>query len=261
MRALVLRRILVVSLILWLAVTARSVAAGQPAPPTSPTVAIPETSPTAAARGATSPVLVNDPVAIKWLRTLEERHKDHRRATGKFRQTKIDPVFQEKIEAGGRFYYERPNSFRCDYEKPEPSTNLVIGDRVLLYFPKFKQAERYHLARNGSGIGEVNEMLLAFGIETDKILKYFTVLSDPVTSADVVRLTFLPKSRREDRPFARFVLELSKTDLSPKRFEITGDEQDVTVVEVTEIKWNDPSMPPDIFQLNLPRDVEMIEQE
>ena len=228
--------------------------------PTSPTIAATATSRTAAVVAPTSAALAGDPAAVKWLRALELRHKDYRRARGEFTQIKKDPVFLEDISATGEFFYERPNRFRCDYDKPESSTSLVDGDLVTLYFPKLKQLERYRLSREAGGIGEVNQMLLAFGIETDKVLKYFTVACDPETSANVVRLTFAPRATRAERPFAQFVLEMSKPDLAPKRFEIVGNEGDRTVVTITKITWN-PNLPVDIFRLNPPKDVEIIEQE
>jgi outer membrane lipoprotein carrier protein len=227
--------------------------------PTSATMAA--TSATVAVAGApTSAALAVAAEALKWLGALEERHKDYRRARGEFTQTKKDPVFLEEIAGSGEFYYERPNRFRCDYDKPEESTSLVDGDLVTLYFPKLKQLERYRLSRQSGGIGEVNQMLLAFGIETSKVLKYFTVACDPKTSANIVRLIFTPKAPRQERPFAQFLLEVSKPDLTPKRFEIVGDEGDRTLVTVTKITWNSP-LPPDIFRLNPPKDVEIIEQE
>lgn len=236
--------------------------AGNAALPTSPTiVVVGTTSATVAATAPTSPGLSNDPVAVKWLRTLEERHKDHRRASGEFNQAKKDPVFQEDVRSSGKFYYERPDRFRCDYLKPDPSSHLVIGDVVTNYLPDFKEVLRHRLSREGSGISEVNQMLLAFGIDTDKVLKYFTVTSDPKTSVTLVRLTFVPKGPREQRPFARFVLDLTKPDLTPKQFLIVGDDDDQTSVVITRITWNDPSIPSDIFQLKIPRDVEIIDEE
>jgi len=235
-----------------------------PEQPTSPTaktaVALAPTSPTVALDVATSPITATDRVAEKWLTAMEERHRDHRRAKGEFTQTKTDPVFLEEIKATGKFYYERPNNFRCDYDKPDPSTNLVVGDRVTLYFPDFKQAERYRVGREGSGIGEVNQMLLGFGIDAAKVAEHFLVANDRSTSADIVRLIFVPKAKREERPFARFILELTKRDLTPTMFRIIGEESDETVIKVTQITWN-AELPPDIFDLKLPRDVEIIEEQ
>ena len=251
MRTFVIRQIVGLGLGVSLAIGS-NVRAGE-----SPEVA---TSPTVAAPSPTTGTIGNDPTALKWLRTLEERHRDHRRASGEFNQVKEDPIFLEEIQAEGRFYYERPNRFRCDYDKPEPSTHWVMGNVVTSYFPGFKQVEKYRLSHEGSGIGEVNHMLLAFGIETDKILKHFIVTSDPAALANSLRLSFVPKARREERPFKQFILEMSKPDLTPKRFEIVGDEDDWTTVVITEIKWN-PTLPPETFLLKFPRDVEIIEQE
>jgi len=218
------------------------------------------TTPTAEAAAPTTGPMQSDPAAVKWLRTLAERHRDHRRASGEFRQTKTDPVFLEEIKATGRFYYERPNRFRCDYNPPEASSAWVIGNIVTLYFPELKQVERYRLKRGGSGIGDVNQMLLAFGIEPKRILKYFVVKNDPKAPADRVRLIFHPKAPPPERPFKEFILELSKPDLTPKRFTILGEDGDKTVVDITVITWN-PTLPPDTFVLKFPRDVEIIEQE
>ncbi|KPL12050.1 hypothetical protein AMJ85_02220 [candidate division BRC1 bacterium SM23_51] len=218
------------------------------------------TSPTVAAPSPTTGTIESDPVAEKWLRALEERHRDHRRASGEFDQVREDPVFLEKNEWKGRFCYERPSRFRCDYTEPEASTHTVIGNIATSYFPAFKQVEEYRLSREGSGIGEVNHMLLAFGIETDKILKHFVVTNDPAAVANSLRLSFVPKAPPEERPFKQFILEMSEPDLTPKRFEIIGDGDDWTTVVIREIKWN-PMLPPETFRLKFPRDVEKIVHE
>lgn len=246
----------------WMMIAGYVRAGEAPDRPTSPTVTITSTTVTAGA-SPTSPALTSDPVAVKWLRTLEERHRDHRRALGEFTQVKKDPVFLEEIRSTGKFYYERPNRFRCDYDQDKPDeacTSLVDGDIVTLYFPKQKEMDRYRLSREAGDIGEVNQMLLAFGVEADKVLKHFTVANDPKTSANIVRLIFVSKAPRQEQPFVQFVLELSKPDLTPKGFEIVGGEGDRTVVTVTKITWN-PTLPPDIFRLNPPKDVEIIEKE
>jgi len=244
-----------------LAITHYVRAAEAPTPSTSPTVAV--TSTTTEASGPTSPALASDPAAVKWLRAMEERHRDHRRASGEFTQVRKDPVFLEDIHATGKFYYERPNRFRCDYNQDKPeqaSTTLVDGNLVAEYFPALKQLVRCRLNPKTGGIGDVNQMLLAFGIETNKVLKHFTVTSDPETSANLVRLTFASRAPRQERPFEQFILEMSKPDLTPKRFEIVGQEGDRTLVSVTIITWN-PSLAADVFRLNVPKDVEIIEEE
>ena len=247
-----------VGYVLYCVILAPSVRAAEPpAVPPAPLAAV--TSPTTAAEvSPTSTILGSDPVAVKWLRAMEEKHRDHRRASGEIIQTKKDPVFLEERRNTGKFYYERPNRFRCDYDKPEESTTLVDGDLVSLYFPGLKQLERYRLSQQTGGIGDVNQMLLAFGIETDRVLKHFTVMYDPATTANIVRLTFVPKAPIKERPFSRFILEVTKPDLTPKRFEIVGEEDDRTAVIIKTITWN-PTLPPDIFRLNPPRDVEIIE--
>jgi hypothetical protein len=135
---------------------------------------------------------------------------------------------------------------------------------VTSYFPDLKQVERYRLAEEGAGIGEVNQMLLAFGIETDRILRHFTVHEEPTTPAGQLRLTFVPKAPRSRRPFARFSLDLSKPDLTPKHFLIVGEEDDRTSVTIENITWNyDPERLglQDIFSLKFPPDVEILEPE
>lgn len=219
----------------------------------------PTTTPTAPSVAPSTAPTVSDPEAIAVLRMLEKRHSDHRRARGVFRQLRKDPVFLEDIESTGQFYYERPNRFRCDYDKPEASSHWVIGNIVTSYYPSLKQVERYKL-RTEAGIGEVNQMLLAFGIETERILKYFIVKTVATKDGNRVRLLFLPKAPRRERPFRQFVLDISKPDLQPLGFKIIGDDGDETTVEIKKITWN-PPLPAGTFDLKFPPDVEIIEEE
>lgn len=225
------------------------------------------TSPTVAGQATTSPSTESDPAAVEWLRKIEELHKPHSRASGTFRQIRKDPIFLEEIRATGRFYYERPDRFRSDYNPPEESTTWVIGNEVTLYFPDLRQVEKYRMSREGSGVGEMNQMLLAFGIETTTVLKHFTVSTTPSKQADLVRLVFVPKGPRRERPFQRFELALTKSILAPKpgeeTFRIVGAEGDVTSIEITGINWNPPADAEwkTKFQLKFPRNVEIIDED
>lgn len=221
-------------------------------------------TPTKAAVEVTTATQSSEAEAFRWLEQLEKRHADHRRVEGTFTQIRKDEMFLEEFTSTGTFYFERPNKFRCDYTEPKENTSshLVIGDSVVSYYPSLKQVERYRLKSEGSGVADTNYMLLAFGIDTNEIRKHFTVRDEPTTAVDRVRLVFVPKAPLEERPFKRFVLDLSERDMQPVRFEIDGDNDDHTVVKVNRISWNprwEDDVNPDKFQLKYPPDVEILD--
>jgi outer membrane lipoprotein-sorting protein len=196
--------------------------------------------------------------AVALLRRLEKAHADHRRADGKFTQVRVeDPVFLEKSTSIGQFYYERPNRFWCHYDRTN-ETHWVMGDMVYSYFPKFQQVERYRLRTDGSGISDINHMLLAFGVETDRVLKHFVVRDEPSTAPDEVRLAFIAKAPPQERPFERFTLALTRRELQPLSFEILGPEGEKTVIAIDGIRWNPPEDPRK-FKLQFPKGTEIIE--
>jgi len=203
---------------------------------------------------------VSEPEAIHLLRQLEARHVDHRRVAGKFGQVRHDPVFLEDIHSSGSFYYERPNRFWCAYDEPDASSHTVIGEQITSFYPKFRRIERSRLREGGSGIGDVNCLMLAFGIEAERILRHFVVTTEPMPLPSEVQLTFVPRGPPEEWPFAALRLVLTWRDQQPQALEIVGAEGDWTRLSIEEIVWN-PLEQPARFRLQFPREFEIIDRD
>jgi len=224
-----------------------------------------------AATAPTPAPATKDSGAMEILQRLEKLHAPHTIVSGTFSQTKTDPVFLEDIRSSGSFYFERAGATRPDapdrfwFQSNEvqggnyrTSTHWVIGNEAINYFPSLRQVERYRLPQVESGIGQYNPMALAFGLEPEKILRYFTVEELPTTRTDVARLAFTPTGPPNERPFRRFILHLRRADLEPVLFEIEEVDDSTTRIRVAALQWN-PRAQPERFQLNFPRGTTILE--
>lgn len=114
----------------------------------------------------------NDPAAVDLLKRLEARYADVKTIKGRFRQTRVDPAFDEKVESQATFYVQKPDNFRVDYDPPRESTNLIADGYSYRYVNALKQVERYKF-QNRKTAQDLNFLLLGFGEKTEEVLRVF----------------------------------------------------------------------------------------
>ena len=64
------------------------------------------------------------------LRLLENKYRETKTFFGEFNQLKVSELFLEEIRSKGRFWYEKPGRFRCEYLPPDAQVNLIVDDKA-----------------------------------------------------------------------------------------------------------------------------------
>jgi len=208
---------------------------------------------------ATTATLENDPEAVTLLQKLEEKNADVDTIIGQFDQVKQSTLFLEEIQSQGKFYFQKPDKFRCDYLPPNESENLIVGNTAWLYVPEIKQVEKYQFSSDVNSVERLNRMLLGFGVSTADVLDVYhvTVLKDE-SSKGVTALRFTPLRKEPTVGFNKVIIWIDEKHLLPEKIVIDEESGDQTVITMTQIRLN-RKISDKIFQPAFPPDVEIIE--
>lgn len=199
-------------------------------------------------------------LGVNWLKKLEDKHQETRTFTGEFDQLMKSELFLEEIESEGKFWYEKPGRFRCEYEPPNEQVNLVVDDLAYVYIPEIKQVEIYHFDRGESGVKRINRMLLGFGISVEEVLDVYEVRFVPEEETEnTVSLYFKPRKEGQGVDFKAAKLWVDKKSLLPQKLVFLQEGGDKTIITLKDIKFN-KKIKQSLFKPDFPRDAEVIEQ-
>jgi len=83
---------------------------------------------------------------------LIERLKEHRAKfpsiTADFSEEKVTRLLQKPLQTSGTIAFTAPNLFRREVRGASPSTTVCDGKQLWIYYPNFKEAERYTLGEH-----------------------------------------------------------------------------------------------------------------
>jgi chaperone LolA len=83
---------------------------------------------------------------------LVERMKQHRSkypsVTADFSEEKSTRLLQKSLTTSGTIAFTTPNLFRREVKGANPSTTVCDGRELWIYYPNFKEAERYVLGQH-----------------------------------------------------------------------------------------------------------------
>ncbi len=155
---------------------------------------------------------------LELLKRLETKYMKTMTFYGEFNQTKISKLFLEEIKSKGKFWYQKPGKFRCEYVPPNAQVNLILDDVAYVYIPDIKQVEVYHFEARDSPVKKLNQMLLGFGVSVKDVLDVYEVHSLPEEETeDSFSLFFKLKKKEEGSNFESIKLSVRKKDLLPMK--------------------------------------------
>lgn len=190
-----------------------------------------------------------DPRVLKVLDLIQSRYKDVKSLSGTFRQVKRSEVFLEETKSTGRFWHLRPNRFRCDYDPPYESVNIIVDNVAYLALPKIEQVEKFVFDDSEKTREHVNRLLLGFGIPNDELLRAYKVeYVEEAGDKKTVALRFLPRFEDESG-ISAIMLWVDRKKGDPAQLLIVeGDDE--TRITIQSLKMN-PKLDAKIFEPRL----------
>ena len=173
-----------------------------------------------------------------------------------FEQTNRDHILEEEEKSSGKLYMKVPGNIRWEYAPPDRKVLLVKDDKILLYNPVAHQAQEF---KQGQTRGGGADLLIGFGRSNAEIGKHYEVSLLEEDDRHVV-LKLVPKPDSAASVFAAIDLTLNKENWTPERTVFHELNKDTTILEFQDVRVNEP-LPPKVFELDLPPDVEIIRSE
>jgi outer membrane lipoprotein carrier protein len=171
-----------------------------------------------------------------------------------FEQVRTSRLLAAPSLSKGRFYYKAPESVRWEYDTPRPMTVLITGGVALTYRPAEKRAERIEVGRAQRRIFR----FLSAAEPLEKLMQYFSfTFHDPLVEGNYT-LELKPTAHTLKKRLRSVRIEIERDSYLPVRVAYTETDGDSTEYSFSDIKLN-PPQPPDLFSLDLPPDVEVVQ--
>lgn len=171
-----------------------------------------------------------------------------------FEQTDYDAILEDHQVSTGKLYLEVPGRVRWEHVEPAPKVLIVKDKLVRLYNPTAGQVQEFE-QKGGSRSGGFN-LLVGFGSSNDEITKNYDVSVLEETSSRVV-LKLVPKPDSPASLFTAIDLTVDKTTWTPIRSVFHETNRDHTDIDFANVVVNG-KLPGGVFELELPKDVEII---
>lgn len=190
------------------------------------------------------PVRANE--VVQRVREAREKVRDF---SADLLQEKKVSLLKDKVIAKGKIRFKKPDRLLIEFLSPEPSTMLLQGKTLLLYFKEEKTAERYLLEGN-----PLVERYLFFSKDPfDERVSRWRIVED---QGGHWVIEILP--REKESFLLKTRLWISKKDGMITGMEIVERNGDMTTLRFSNIRVNSGLSDSD-FEISLPKEVKIKE--
>jgi len=188
------------------------------------------------------------------VKTLLERIREKRAAApsmqADFQEQRKVHLLDEPINSGGKIWFQAPNKFRIERKGNAPSITVSDGQQLWIYYPNFKSAEHYSLARRSPLDAAISAITTALNLEN--VEHTFHIAGEKAEKGYDLELT--PRNPSMKRIFQELLLHLSD-DLFAERTDMLQPNGDQIVT--TYQNPNHAAIPASQFEFTPPSSTEV----
>jgi outer membrane lipoprotein carrier protein len=150
------------------------------------------------------------------IKTLLERIREKRAASpsmqADFEEERKVHLLNEPINSSGKVWFQAPKKFRLERKGNAPSVTVSDGEQLWIYYPNFKSAEHYSLARRSPLDAAISAITTALNLEN--VEHTFHMTGEKTERGYDLELT--PRNPSMKRIFQKLFLHMSN-DLFAER--------------------------------------------
>ena len=169
-----------------------------------------------------------EPLSPTDVKTLLERIREKRAVApsmqADFQEQRKIHLLDEPINSSGKIWFQAPNKFRVERKGNAPSITVSDGQQLWIYYPNFKSAERYSLAKRSPLDAAISAITTALNLEN--VEHTFHITGEKSEKGYDLELT--PRNPSMKRIFQKLLLQLSN-DLFAERTDMRQANGDRTV--------------------------------
>jgi len=195
-----------------------------------------------------------EPLSPADVKSLLERIREKRAAApsmqADFQEQRKVHLLDEPINSGGKIWFQAPNKFRVERKGNAPSITVSDGQQLWIYYPNFKSAEHYSLAKRSPLDAAISAITTALNLEN--VEHTFHLAGNKAEKGYDLELT--PRNPSMKRIFQKLLLHLSD-DLFAERTDMLQPNGDQIVT--TYQNPNHAAVPPSQFEFTPPPGTEV----
>jgi outer membrane lipoprotein-sorting protein len=195
-----------------------------------------------------------EPLSPADVKSLLERIREKRAAApsmqADFQEQRKVHLLDEPINSSGKIWFQAPDKFRVERKGNAPSITVSDGQQLWIYYPNFKSAEHYSLAKRSPLDAAISAITTALNLEN--VEHAFHIAGNKGEKGYDLELT--PRNPSMKRIFQKLLLHLSD-DLFAERTDMLQPNGDRIVT--TYQNPNHAAIPPSQFGFTPPPGTEV----
>lgn len=175
--------------------------------------------------------------------------------------SRVITLLDSEDTSKGILKYKKPKKVYIKFQPPRNEINIIDGTYIWIYHPEEKQVEKYEMSSGGDASQGMDIFELGYEFSTEKIKQNYniTLLDDVLTKEGTLfHIELIPKEDF-DTDYSRTLLWIREGLWLPVQFQLyESDGEIVNTIELSNIRIN-TKIPDEVFKLDIPDDVEVIE--
>ncbi len=179
------------------------------------------------------------------LARLAAIHRRNPGMTASFVEKKTSRLLKDPLVTSGTIAFKAPDKFRRNVTGNSPSLSVCDGRTLWIYYPKFKEAERYELGSRGFFDDAL--AALTVGLSFEDVEDYYRLQAYPDRAG--YRMVLTPRSRKLRRVITQLTIYLN-SDMQVRRTDAILPKQDTVVTDYRNVQRR--SIPDSTFKFHPP---------
>jgi outer membrane lipoprotein-sorting protein len=179
------------------------------------------------------------------VKKLESHYENRISLQANFREERHMSILKEALVNQGKLWYTPPDKFRREIEGNQPSTTVIDGKQMTIYYPNLKTAERYNLDKRPELKNSIQA--ITAGLNFQRLGDYYNI--EGTKDGKFYHVTLTPKTA-PIRKMVKTVTITVQQDLTPAAVDLEtarGEKVNITYSNVKRDSVSDST-----YQFNPP---------
>jgi outer membrane lipoprotein-sorting protein len=179
------------------------------------------------------------------VKRLETVYQNRTSLQANFREERHMAILKDPVVNQGKIWFTPPDKIRREIAGNSPSTTVIDGKKMTIYYPKLKTAEQYDLEKRPI-IRQSLEALTA-GLNFQRVGDYYNIEGTKEDKSYVITLS--PKTASIRRLVKSLTLTM-QTDLTPEKVDFQSPRGERVFISYSDVK-RDP-VPDSVYEFSPP---------
>ena len=179
------------------------------------------------------------------VKRLETVYQNRTSLQADFKEERHMAILKDPVVNQGKIWFTPPDKIRREITGNSPSTTVIDGKKMTIYYPKLKTAEQYDLVKRPI-IRQSLEALTA-GLNFQRVGDYYNIEGTKEDKSYVITLS--PKTASIRRLVKSLTLTM-QTDLTPEKVDFESPRGERVFISYSDVK-RDP-VPDSVYEFSPP---------